>query len=143
MDGLQEITYNREGIEHTVQWLLDRVRPNSVVCLHGSMGAGKTTLVNSLVKALGGTGGSSPTFGIVNEYADGQGSTLGYHFDFYRIKNEWEAMDLGFEDYLNQPVWIFIEWPEKVESLLPQDRYDVYLTIMEGNERKISILHNK
>ena len=85
------------------------------------MGAGKTTLIKALVKELGGTDTvSSPTSGLVNEYETKTGELLGYHFDFYRLNDETEAMDMGLEDYLNTSAWIFMEWPEKIPGWFPQ-----------------------
>ena len=104
------------------------------------MGAGKTTLTKALVKELGGSDdGSSPTFGIVNEYHLKSGGLLGYHFDFYRLNDEIEALDLGFEDYLNQDVWIFIEWPEKIPSFLPEDTMDIHIKILDHKTRALLI----
>lgn len=64
---------------------------------------------------------NSPTFGLVNEYFDVNDDPLAYHFDFYRLNDEMEALDMGFEDYLNSDAWLFIEWPGKISSLLPED----------------------
>ncbi len=112
---------------------------SKTLCFYGDMGAGKTTLTKALVKELGGVDtASSPTFGIVNEYQHENGSVLAYHFDFYRLNDENEAYDLGFEDYLNQDTWIFIEWPEKISFLLPENRTDVHMEILDATTRKIS-----
>ena len=83
------------------------------------MGAGKTTLIKAILKEMGAIdSGSSPTFGIVNEYHNKDGELLAYHFDFYRLNDETEAYDMGLEDYLSQDCYIFIEWPEKIPSLI-------------------------
>ena len=111
---------------------------SKTICLYGDMGAGKTTLTKALVKELGGSDDvSSPTFGIVNEYHLKSGELLGYHFDFYRLNDETEALDLGFEDYLDQDVWIFIEWPEKISSFLPLDATDIHIKIIDNKTRKL------
>ena len=82
------------------------------------MGVGKTTLISALVKALGGTvEASSPTFSIVNEYQ--VTNDIVYHFDMYRLNNAEEALDIGIEDYLYANRWVFIEWPDKIDVLLP------------------------
>ncbi|SMP24299.1 tRNA threonylcarbamoyl adenosine modification protein YjeE [Muriicola jejuensis] len=94
-----------------------------------------------MVKHLGGLEeGNSPSFGIVNEYTYPDGELLGYHFDFYRIENTEEALDLGLEDYLNKDVWIFIEWPEKIEPLLPEERTNIKLEILGPETRQLTIL---
>ncbi|MEP3570840.1 MAG: tRNA (adenosine(37)-N6)-threonylcarbamoyltransferase complex ATPase subunit type 1 TsaE, partial [Flavobacteriaceae bacterium] len=97
----------------TVSKSIIKAVPSRTLCFYGEMGAGKTTLIKELVKELGGIDhANSPTFGLVNEYHDNNNKLLAYHFDFYRIKNEVEALDLGLEDYFNSQAWIFIEWPE-------------------------------
>ena len=114
--------------------------PSKTICFFGEMGAGKTTLIKALVKELGGgDSGSSPTFGIVNEYHKSNGSLLGFHFDFYRLEEETEALDLGFEDYLMQETWVFIEWPEKIQSFLPEERTNVYIEVVDPITRNITI----
>ena len=99
---------------------------SKIILFHGEMGIGKTTLINAIVKELGyDEDASSPTFSIVNEYKVKDG--LVYHFDFYRLNEEYEAFDIGFEDYLYSGNWCFIEWPEKVKNLLPENVNEVYL----------------
>ena len=103
------------------------------------MGAGKTTLIKALVSELGSLDTvSSPTFGLVNEYHDGNGTVLAYHFDFYRLEDELEAMDMGLEDYLNSDAWIFMEWPEKIPNLIPPDTMNINIEIRSPTERRIS-----
>lgn len=131
--------YQENEINKVAKHLIQEAR-SKTLCFYGSMGAGKTTLVKSLVKELGGEDEvSSPTFGIVNEYHHTDGSILGYHFDFYRLNDENEALDLGFEDYLSQDSWIFIEWPEKIPSFLPDDAQAVRIEILDEATRKIII----
>lgn len=108
------------------------------LCFYGAMGAGKTTVIKALVKELGALDmANSPTFGIVNEYHKKNGELLGYHFDFYRLEDEMEALDLGLEDYLSKDVWIFIEWPEKIKSLLPDDTTDIYIEVVDEVTREV------
>ena len=132
------MTYKETDIAKVAQHIIKETT-SKTLCFYGSMGAGKTTLIKALVKELGGTDTvSSPTFGIVNEYHHIDGSVLGYHFDFYRLNDETEALDLGFEDYLNQNTWIFIEWPEKIPSFLPDDALDLRIEILDETTRKIA-----
>ncbi|GGD38412.1 tRNA (adenosine(37)-N6)-threonylcarbamoyltransferase complex ATPase subunit type 1 TsaE [Muriicola marianensis] len=108
--------------------------------MYGELGSGKTTLIKELIKHLGGLEeGSSPSFGIVNEYSYPDGEVLGYHFDFYRLNKAEEALDLGLEDYLSQNVWIFIEWPEKVEELLPDNRVNICLKSIGPETRELTL----
>lgn len=133
------MTYKETDIAKVAQYIIKETTAKTL-CFYGSMGAGKTTLIKALVKELEGTDTvSSPTFGIVNEYHHIDGSVLGYHFDFYRLNDETEALDLGFEDYLNQDTWIFIEWPEKIPSFLPDDALDLRIEILDETTRKISL----
>ncbi|WP_246020075.1 tRNA (adenosine(37)-N6)-threonylcarbamoyltransferase complex ATPase subunit type 1 TsaE [Muriicola soli] len=107
----------------------------------GGMGAGKTTLIKAFVKLLGGEEqGNSPTFGIVNEYHNQEGGILAYHFDFYRLNNPGEALDLGLEDYLREDTWVFIEWPEMVAQLLPENSLTLELRIIDPSRREISLV---
>jgi tRNA threonylcarbamoyladenosine biosynthesis protein TsaE len=110
-----------------------------ILCFYGQMGAGKTTLIKALVDELGGgESAKSPTFGIVNEYHTEDHNLLGYHFDFYRLNDENEALDLGFEDYLNKDVWLFIEWPEKISSFLPKNSTNIHIQVIDEQTRRIS-----
>jgi len=116
--------------------LIDFAGPNRVFLFYGEMGAGKTTLIKSVCKVLGVLDPvSSPTFSIVNEYLSDSESV--YHFDFYRIKNETEAYDLGYEDYLYSGNYCFIEWPEKIANLLPERFVKVVLAEISGHARLI------
>tara|TARA_Y100001933_G_scaffold232649_1_gene251383 strand:+ start:2214 stop:2630 length:417 start_codon:yes stop_codon:yes gene_type:complete len=125
---------------HEVAKEVLRNAPNKVLCFYGDMGVGKTTLVKALVKELGAVDvANSPTFGLVNEYHDENDSPLAYHFDFYRLNDEMEALDMGFEDYLNTGTWLFIEWPDKISSLLPEDAVGVFLHFIEENTRSIEL----
>ena len=132
------ITYEEKEIEKIAKTLIDSVVSKNL-CFYGPMGAGKTTLIKEMVRQLDGANeANSPTFGIVNEYHTNQDKVLGYHFDFYRLEEESEVLDLGFEDYLNQDVWIFMEWPEKIHSFLPENRTNINIDIKDFKTRKIS-----
>ncbi len=103
----------------------------------GEMGAGKTTLIKAVCEQLGVREGmSSPTFSIVNEYARQQGGKI-YPFDFYRLKNEQEAFDLGAEEYFDSGNFCFIEWPEKIPSLIPQQHANVKIRPSDSLHRII------
>lgn len=134
------ISYNISQISDVAQQLITKF-PSKTLCFYGEMGAGKTTLIKALVKELKGAGStSSPTFGIVNEYHRQNGELLGYHFDFYRLNDESEAWDLGLEEYLSTDAWIFMEWPEKIEGLLPQTATNIKIEILDEKTRQLSIL---
>lgn len=118
--------------------LLRYVNNSKVFLFYGDMGSGKTTFIKAICHTLGVTDVvSSPTFSIVNEY-DSPGGPV-FHFDFYRLKNETEAMDLGYEDYLYSGNYCFIEWPEKISNLLPEHVTNVNLKITGENERLVTI----
>jgi len=109
-----------------------------VFLFFGEMGAGKTTLIKGLCTQLGVVDAtSSPTFAIVNEYTAPQGPV--YHFDFYRIKSEQEAFDLGYEDYFYSDGYCFVEWPEKIATLLPSDAISIRITAQPDGSRRIEI----
>ncbi len=111
----------------------------AVFCFYGSMGAGKTTFIQALCEKLKVIDVvNSPSFAIVNEYNTEGGDSI-YHFDFYRLKEEEEAFDLGYEDYFYSDSYCFVEWPEKIESLLPQNRYDVSITVLEDQTREVVV----
>ena len=113
--------------------------PGTVVCLFGEMGVGKTVFTNGLCRAMGVMDYvSSPTFTVVNEY-DGDGFPI-YHFDMYRIEDEDELLEIGFEEYLNSGGICIIEWPENVKSSLPKKRIDIKIIRGKGfSEREIII----
>jgi tRNA threonylcarbamoyladenosine biosynthesis protein TsaE len=103
------------------------------------MGAGKTTLIKSLCECLGTTESiTSPTFSIVNEYI-GAASQKIYHFDFYRLKNQTEALDMGIEEYFYSDALCFVEWPEKIPDLLPGHYLSIKINVLENNSRQIII----
>ena len=137
-----EIFYPENQIDAIAQQLIEEVK-SKTLCFYGEMGAGKTTLIKAIVQRLGGHGiANSPTFGIVNEYYSDDGELLAYHFDFYRLNNEIEALDMGLEDYLSEDVWIFMEWPEKISTFLPEEKTDVYITSIDRTTRQIRIKNN-
>jgi len=112
-----------------------------IVLFYGDMGVGKTTLIKEIVKQLGVSDTvSSPTFSLVNEYHTKNNEKV-YHFDFYRIDNEEEAMDMGIEEYFYSDSWCLVEWPNKVENLLPLKSVIVTITTTNNQQRTIEIVN--
>ena len=112
----------------------------TVFAFHGEMGAGKTTFINALTRVLGVEDdiANSPSFSIVNEYRSDTTAELIYHFDLYRLENLEEAIDIGIEDYFDSGALCFIEWPEVVNDILPNDTVDVHIKVNEDGTREIS-----
>ncbi|MEI9920717.1 MAG: tRNA (adenosine(37)-N6)-threonylcarbamoyltransferase complex ATPase subunit type 1 TsaE [Bacteroidota bacterium] len=122
-------------LDAVVKELLVAGNQRKVWLFHGEMGAGKTTLIKAICKTLGVESGmASPTFSIVNEYA---GNEKIYHFDFYRLKNEEEAYDIGVEEYLDSGNLCLIEWPERIPGLLPSSYFEIKLGIESPTLRRI------
>tara|TARA_B100000787_G_scaffold170258_1_gene165339 strand:- start:32997 stop:33413 length:417 start_codon:yes stop_codon:yes gene_type:complete len=112
---------------------------HKILLFYGEMGVGKTTLIKEICKILGiDSVTSSPTFSIVNEYITNSNETI-YHFDFYRIKDEEEAYDIGLEDYFDSADWSLIEWPENVQNLLPLNSVEIHLTQLDDGQRNIQL----
>lgn len=108
----------------------------------GEMGAGKTTLIQNICRVLGVVDtATSPTFSIVNEYRDKNDESI-YHFDFYRIKDETEAMDIGVEEYFDSGKLCLVEWPEKIPSLIPNQYLSITISLETQTSRKITLQHN-
>lgn len=141
MVAVSEIEYSCSDISQlpeVAEKLISDAGAHKVFLFYGEMGAGKTTLIKEICKILGVEDiVTSPTFTIVNEYLNSGGETL-YHFDFYRIKSETEAYDLGYENYFYSGSYCFIEWPEKIASLLPEKSAVVMITT-EGENRIIKL----
>jgi len=126
-----------EEINAAVDSFLRETEGCKQFAFYGNMGAGKTTFITALcdkLKALDLV--SSPTFSIVNEYETEGGETI-FHFDFYRIKEPTELYDIGFEEYLTNENWCFIEWPEKAEELIPETFTKVHIEVGEEGERQL------
>ena len=105
--------------------IIEAIGDRNVLAFYGEMGAGKTTFIKAVCVALGVKETiSSPTFSIVNEYLSASGRKI-YHFDFYRIKDINEAFDMGYEEYLYSDALCFIEWPEKIEAILPENVFPI------------------
>ena len=113
----------------------------TVFAFYGQMGAGKTTFINELCRQLGveTDNTNSPSFAIINEYRSDTTAELIYHFDCYRLENEQEAMDIGAEDYFDSGAVCLIEWPERIEGLLPDDTVRVDLTVNDDETRTLKV----
>ena len=118
--------------------VVEALEGRNVVLLRGGMGAGKTTLVSRIAALLGAEDAvTSPTFALVNQY-EGTEQRI-YHFDFYRIDNIEEVFDLGYEEYFYSGDLCLVEWPEKIEPLIPDDAMVVRITAGDGEERIFEI----
>ncbi len=130
-----ELTYRLQELDVAVDYILKNTKSRTLL-FYGEMGAGKTTLIKELVKALGVHDvASSPTFSLVNHYESEEGSV--FHFDFYRIEDETEALDMGIEDYLESESWNLIEWPEKIENLLGENTQKLSIEVESEETRKL------
>jgi tRNA threonylcarbamoyladenosine biosynthesis protein TsaE len=113
-----------------------------IVLFDAEMGAGKTTLIRSLLSILTSEEfQGSPTYSLVNQYVSKQNTPI-YHFDLYRLKDQKELFDIGFEDYLTDDSLLFIEWPEKSLKFLPDNVYWVYIRVTDNNHRLIELKHD-
>jgi tRNA threonylcarbamoyladenosine biosynthesis protein TsaE len=131
-----EVVFLLEEIDNVAQLILNQ-NPNKVLLFNGNMGVGKTTLIKCLSKNLGVNGNTnSPTFSLVNEYQTNDNQIV-YHFDCYRLKTEVEALDMGIDEYLYSGNWCFIEWPEKIESLIPEKCTTINIEILPNGFRKL------
>jgi len=128
---MKEIIIDKiENIREAAAQFISIMNDNTVFAFEGSMGAGKTTFIKAVCEELGIEDViNSPTFSIINEYRNGATNELIYHFDFYRINKISEAYDIGTEDYFYSGAICFIEWPEKIQELLPEDT--VFINIKE------------
>jgi len=116
---------------------------SKILLFYGKMGVGKTTLIKEIVKQLGSLDiVSSPTFSLVNEYHSKTSANI-YHFDFYRIASEEEALDIGIEEYFYSNNWCLIEWPNKVENLLPLKSTRIIISANNHQQRTIELKNNE
>lgn len=135
-----QITINSvEELTTAARQFVQTMNDRSVFAFYGKMGAGKTTFIKTICEVMGVEDVvTSPTFAIVNEYAATGGKPV-YHFDFYRIKSLREAYDIGCEEYFYSGSLCFIEWPEMIEELLPEDTVSVRIEINEDGTRAVSL----
>lgn len=127
------------ALNEVAQNIANRVEGCNVWLFRGEMGSGKTTLIKAVCRILGVTETmSSPSFAIVNEYESSDKRKI-YHFDFYRLEREIEAIDIGVEEYFYSGFPCFIEWPEKIPSLIPLQHANVTIHIESNTNRTIAI----
>src|ERR1700712_2915249 len=127
-----------DELDAAAQQIISFASTQKTFLFYGDMGAGKTTLIKSLCKQLGSNDNiTSPTFSIVNEYIGAEANI--FHFDFYRLKTQTEALDMGFEEYLYSGKYCFIEWPERIPDLLPLHYISIKITVISDHERSITI----
>lgn len=119
---------------------VEQIDQHTIFAFYGKMGAGKTTFIKAICQALGVTTDvvTSPTFSIVNEYRSDTTGELIYHFDFFRIRRLEEVYDMGYEDYFYCGALCFVEWPELIEELLPEDAVHVHIEEQVDGSRVIS-----
>lgn len=138
-EGLVYRQVDLEALDLVAEEVVNTLSGTPVWIFHGEMGAGKTTFIKAICNKLKVTDVmSSPTFSIVNEY-ETEGGEKVYHFDFYRIKNEAEAWDIGTEEYFYSGYLCLVEWPEKIPSLIPAAYAAIALTIENNTQRTIAI----
>ncbi|MEZ7514559.1 tRNA (adenosine(37)-N6)-threonylcarbamoyltransferase complex ATPase subunit type 1 TsaE [Flavobacterium frigidarium] len=133
-----EFIFSLEDIASVADIIVTQ-NPHKVILFHGEMGAGKTTFIKQFCKTLGVTEAtSSPTFSLVNEYQTTDNQTV-YHFDFYRLKDEHEALDMGADDYFYSGNWCFIEWAENVPNLIPDEHSVITIQVLEDGKRLLHL----
>lgn len=130
-----------DEIDNAAHRFVELMGDETVYAFYGDMGAGKTTFINALSKALGvendATG--SPSFSIINEYRSDVTAELIYHFDLYRLENLEDAFDIGVEDYFDSGALCLLEWPERIEDILPDDTVKVEIRVMEDDSRELTV----
>lgn len=133
------IVFSLDQIQEAAEQIIAQ-NPKKIILFNGEMGVGKTTLIKQLCKSLGVQDAtSSPTFSLVNEYYTSDNQIV-YHFDFYRLNKETEALDMGVDDYLYSGNWCFIEWPEKIASLIPDEHSVVTIELMPDGKRNLELV---
>lgn len=136
---MEVVIKDLQDLERAAHEFLEKIQDSRLVAFYAPMGAGKTTFTTAVCKALGVKEDaiSSPTFAIVNEYRAGDGSPV-FHFDFYRITRNAEALDIGLYDYLDSGCLCLMEWPENIEGLLPDETLKVSISVNPDGSRLLS-----
>ena len=133
-----EVVFSIRELENVAQKIIAQ-SPNKVILFNGEMGVGKTTLIKNMCSILGVEGAtSSPTFSLVNEYQTTTNQIV-YHFDCYRLKSETEALDMGIDEYLYSGNWCFIEWSEKIETLIPEVHSVITIKLRSDGKRLLEL----
>ena len=136
---MKEIISKLDNLDAAAAEFLETVGENRLIAFYGNLGAGKTTFIKALCDRLGVDDNvCSPTFTIVNEYRAADGDSV-FHFDFYRIDLLREAQDLGLDEYFYSGCFCFMEWPEKIAELLPEETVEVHIEPLDESTRKISV----
>ena len=127
-----------QDLPQAAEEFLREIGDNTLIAFYAPMGAGKTTFTTAVCKALGvqEDAVSSPTFAIVNEYRAGDGKPV-FHFDFYRLEDPAEALDIGLYDYLDSGFLCLMEWPENIEPLLPEETLRVHISVLPDHSRQL------
>ena len=134
--------HSLEEYPAAAKWFTTFLQQGNIFAFYGKMGTGKTTFIKSLCEELGVEDAiNSPTFAIVNEYEDREANTI-FHFDFYRIKSLTEVYNMGYEEYFYSNAYCFIEWPELIEELLPEEHIRVDITEGDDGARTIKVTVN-
>ena len=132
---------NREALPQAAKEFAAQMGDETVYAFNGEMGAGKTTFIGELCRALGVEDdlANSPSFSIINEYRSDTTAELIYHFDLYRLENIDDALEIGVEDYFDSGALCLLEWPERIEALLPDDTVKVHITVNPDESRTLTI----
>lgn len=132
-----KLIFNLENLPQVAKEFIESFGDDRIFLFEGEMGSGKTTFIAEVCRQLGADDDfGSPTFSLVNEYADSEGNPI-YHFDLYRIDSPQEALDMGAEEYLNSGEICFVEWPDRLENLVPEDARYVSIEVNPDGSRTL------